>query len=395
MANMKIRHLVEKPGRTGPRFFWQPSKALRKAGFKPARLPDERAQAIAKAEALNAEIDRWRMGEGEPGSAHLAAHVQPGTMADLIRRYKESRKYQSKAAKTRAGYDWFLKIVEAWAGPDPVSDIDVQDVQELYETYRDKTPVKAVALVRVLRLLLAFAVREKLIAQNPASKPDLETSKAFTGRLWPREAVQMFVEAADEMGRPSLGTAILIAWWTGQRQGDVLRLTRAAYRGGVFHVTQSKTGSRVLVPHSPIVQARIEAELKRQADKKVESAFLIVSEETGQPYVEDNFRHVFSKLREKVAAKQAAFETPEGPIPTTELRFMWLRHTAITELAQAGGTVPQIAAVSGHAIESVETILNRYLVRTKALAEQACEKRLAWLGGQEQSMSPNAKKLDS
>lgn len=56
---------------------------------------------------------------------------------------------------------------------------------------------------------------------------------------------------------------------------------------------------------------------------------------------------------------------------------------------------PRFAAVSGHAIESVETILNRYLVRTRALAEEACGKRLAWLGNQEQSMSPPAKKLDS
>ncbi len=394
MANLKIRHLVEKPGRNGPRFFWQPAMALRKQGFKPERLPDDRAKAIARAETLNAQLDAWRAGVGDnPGLP--SPKVQAGTMADLIRRYKEGRKWAKTAPKTKKGYQWFLDIIERWAGCDPVTDITPDDVQELYETYREKTPVKAVALIRVLRLLLGQGVRLKMISTNPASKPEMEIKQAFTGKLWPREAVQMFVQEADAMGRHSLGTAVLIAWWTGQRQGDVLRLTRAAYRNGVFHVTQRKTGSRVMVPHSPTVQARIEAELNRQTDKKVESAFLIVSEETGQPYVEDNFRHLFATLRERVARVQPMFETPDGPVETKGLLFMWLRHTAITELAMGGSTVPQIAAVSGHAIESVETILDRYLVRTKALAEAACANRLAWLDTQEQNAALKAKKLDS
>jgi hypothetical protein len=40
-------------------------------------------------------------------------------------------------------------------------------------------------------------------------------------------------------------------------------------------------------------------------------------------------------------------------------------------MAEAGATVPQIASVSGHSIESTQRILETYLPRNRALAEIA------------------------
>ncbi len=55
----------------------------------------------------------------------------------------------------------------------------------------------------------------------------------------------------------------------------------------------------------------------------------------------------------------------------TRLRFNDLRGTAVTLLAEAGATVPQIASITGHTLESVTRILERYLARTKALSDAA------------------------
>jgi hypothetical protein len=46
---MKIRHLVVKRGARGPLHDWQPSAELRAEGWKPLRLPDDPAQAAARA----------------------------------------------------------------------------------------------------------------------------------------------------------------------------------------------------------------------------------------------------------------------------------------------------------------------------------------------------------
>jgi integrase len=41
---------------------------------------------------------------------------------------------------------------------------------------------------------------------------------------------------------------LLLALWTGQRQGDLLRLPWSAYDGTHIRLRQGKTGTRVVIP---------------------------------------------------------------------------------------------------------------------------------------------------
>ena len=62
---------------------------------------------------------------------------------------------------------------------------------------------------------------------------------------------------------------------------------------------------------------------------------IVISETTGQPYKEDNFRHVFARIR--AAAIDGNDET--GRPPCKELDGLWfldLRRTAVVRLAEAG-----------------------------------------------------------
>ena len=65
----KVRHLVLKDGR----YYWQPASALRSAGWRPVRLPEDALAAAAKAEELNAEVDAWRRGEAPAHAPKPAA----------------------------------------------------------------------------------------------------------------------------------------------------------------------------------------------------------------------------------------------------------------------------------------------------------------------------------
>jgi hypothetical protein len=62
----KPRHLVCKGGR----YYWQPSKSLRAAGWRIQRLSSDPMAAAGEAERLNAELDAWRGG-------HRPAHAPP------------------------------------------------------------------------------------------------------------------------------------------------------------------------------------------------------------------------------------------------------------------------------------------------------------------------------
>ena len=61
-----------------------------------------------------------------------------------------------------------------------------------------------------------------------------------------------------------------------------------------------------------------------------------------------------------------------------DLTFHDLRGTAITRMALAGCTVPEIAAVTGHSLKDVETILDMHYLGGRAeLAASAMRKMVA------------------
>ena len=386
MAKVRIRYMTERTGKDGVRYFWQPATGLAKQGWKLERLPNDRAAAIQRAEELNAALDAWRKGQPLPAKTP-AAQVEtpkfgpaPGTFADLIAKYKASRFFTAKAAKTQKGYLENIRTLEKLYHDVQVSYITPTKVQELYDALRQRTPAKANAVVTMLRIILTHGFRIGMVTANAASKPGM-IGLAPSGKLWPLDAVSLMVEACDREGWHSMGTAIIINHWIGQRQGDILAMTRGAYRDGRFWVTQRKTGAKVAVPHSPWVAARVQAELQAQTDRGIEGtpkAHLLLCETTGKAWKEDHFRHVFATVRAVAASEWPSFTMADSnEVALADLDFMHLRHTAVTELAIAGCSTIQIGGITGHTIKSVETILSRYLVRTSAMAEIATDMRMA------------------
>ena len=201
-------------------------------------------------------------------------------------------------------------------------------------------------------------------------------------RSWPHAAIPLFVQAADAMDRHSIGTAVMLNEWLGQREGDVLTMGRHMIRNGNLWIAQSKTKARVALPvHKvPHLERRLaEEEARQQARAKggVLPLQLIVSEETGVAYKEDNFRHVFATVR-----AEAARLAPDGfpvdylmpgrdaskpdamIIRMEDLTFRHLRHTAVTRCGEAEIPATLISAITGQSVKTVEQLLERYMVRT-------------------------------
>ncbi|WP_133251485.1 tyrosine-type recombinase/integrase [Zavarzinia aquatilis] len=395
MAWEKIRYFVERPGRAGKRrHFWQPSEHLRSLGWKLARLSDDREQALAEARRLNRALDDWRKGLAasvEESGAPLpvpAPLPKEGTVAALIAAYKASEEYAALAEKTRHSYRLNLGVIERWAGDVPVRAITAARVQNLYKGIRAKgtrhllwqpaggedrpapapAPSAAAAVVRALSLLWTWGRRAGLCTgDNPAEKPGIKV-RAAKGRIWTAAEVDAMVAAADRAGLHSIGTAIVINEWLGQREGDIIRLTRRQYRDGAFHIRQSKRGAELELPHSPRVAARVAAELARFDDLDIPPAHILISEVSGAAYTTDRFVKDFAKVR---AAAAAANPGMAG------LQFMHLRHTAVTRLFEAECELPLIASITGHTLKHCAEIIDRYGGRTRKMARLATDKRLA------------------
>jgi integrase len=395
MARKRIRYLTERPGPTGPRYFWQPSTVLRGQGWQLTRLPDAFAEAVAAAEQINARVDAWRAGTGEgpngqppagratgKGAAARAPRAAPGSVDALIAAYKASRFWLGLAPKTQRVYAWCLDKISAWAGDAPASAITPALVEKFYqrlqvsgEGERKETPAKAAAVIRVLRLLLEAGRRLEVrpgvpyVTGNAAARPGLTVKRQREPRLWSAEDIAAMVAAADALGWRSVGTAILLNSWIGQRLGDVLALPRWDVAAGALVFRQHKTGRTVSLPVHlvPALVERLTAEAQRPG--AVQSpTHALVHDHTGKPWRPDTFGHVFAEVR-----THAAKARPN----CGDLWFMELRHTAVTRLHEAGVDALGIASITGHSEAGVSAILGRhYLVRTARAAERAFCQRI-------------------
>jgi integrase len=153
--------------------------------------------------------------------------------------------------------------------------------------------------------------------------------------------------------RAELGLAMMLALWTGQRQGDLLRLPWSAYDRSAIRLQQSKTGRRMTIPVGEPLRALLDRTDRRSP--------LMLTNGSGKPWTPDGFRTSWRKACAKAGV--------------SGLTFHDLRGSAVVRLALADATVPQIATFTGHSLRDVEGILDaHYLGRDVKLAEIAIMK---------------------
>ncbi|MBF0391208.1 MAG: hypothetical protein HQL38_00875 [Alphaproteobacteria bacterium] len=399
MARIAIRYFVERPGRGGGvRRFWQPGCGLRAAGWRSTRLADDRAAAIAQAEAINAAVDRWRRGQPpSPPPEHraLVARTAPPGLDDgdvppprpdslkaLIHRYRHSDDFRELRASTRRAYEDNLRSLDRWAGDAPLEVLTPERFVALWKSMRAETPTKAKGVVTMARILFGWARRSglyagyrqggALIPENPATRLNIRGPKPrrCEADLWTPEEIAIFAAVAEHLGRLSVGVAVELNAWVGQREGDLLALTIGQYRDGEIVLRQSKTGARVFLPVNlvPELGDRLAALDAGRLQSRVAPTSLIYNERTGRPWTTHSFRHAFDDIRAEAARWCPSLAARQ---------FMLLRHTAIVRLAEAGSTAEEISAISGHTLQSVNQILERYLVRTRKMASAALRRRVA------------------
>lgn len=341
------RHLVSK-GRDGGKIlhYWQPSRSLRALGFRDRRLSDDPAVAAREAEELNREADRYR----EALAVGEHAKPIPGTMRHLIGAYKASEDFLCLRDSTRRGYLQQLETIGRALGDARLKAVTPPVVQALKRSL-GSTPWQANYALRVLRILFYFGIREGYHeGANPALKFKGFRTPARQ-EVWSHEQERAFLEAAERL-RPSLVTAYLLGIYTAQREGDILTLPWSAYDGEHIRIRQAKTGAFLEIPAAE--------RLRLVLDASPHETETLLADEKGRPWQPDHFRHTWAR----VAAAAGV----------TGVRFQDLRRTSIVRLAEAGCTIPEITAISGHDVTYAAKIIETYMPRTKAMAASAMAK---------------------
>jgi len=308
----------------------------------------------------------WKGGprlEGEPGTpefiasyyAAVSAKRKPttGVLLSLLQGYQASDDFLSLEPRTRADYVKHIKRIEVEFGDFPIGALADRRTRGVFMAWRDRLALKSRRQAdyswQVLARVLSWAMGRGLIGTNPCERGGRLYRGSRAEKVWTDDDERRFLENAPA----HLHLPLLLALWTGQRQGDLLRLPWSAYDGKVIRLQQSKTGARVVIP--------VGAPLKKALDATQRRSPVILVNSEGQPWTPDGFR---SSWRKACAAAGI-----------TGLTFHDLRGSAVTRLALAGAEVPEIVAITGHSLKDAGSILDaHYLNRDPALAESAIRK---------------------
>jgi integrase len=180
--------------------------------------------------------------------------------------------------------------------------------------------------------------------------------------IWLPEHIGAFMKVASiEMQR-----ALIVGLHSGQREGDLLHLPWSAYDGASIKLRQRKSrrgGKPGLLIEIPCTEA-----LRRMLDGMERVSPLILTTKTGQSFKKRYFARLWNEATKKAGLESVLLPSSDDAV---ELHFHDLRGTAVTLLSEAGCTPQQVATITGHSLKTVGRILERYLARTRGLAEQA------------------------
>ncbi len=308
----------------------------------------------------------WKGGPrlpGKPGDPEfiaayneaVARKVQPkaGTLQSVLNGIQSSTDWDDLAERTREDYIKKIRQIEKKFGTFPIAALSDRRTRGVFLAWRDELAKssrrQADYTWQVLARTLSWALGRGLVPANPCEKGGRVYRGTRAEKIWTDDDERTFLANAPA----HLHLPLVLALWTGQRQGDLLRLTWQQYDGERIRLKQSKTGIRVVIPVGAPLKTRLDACRQRVG------RILLSSE--GSEWTEDGFRSSWGK------AQRAA-----GIVGVT---FNNLRGTAVTRLALAKCTEAEIATITGHSLRDVRSTLDaHYLRRDEGLAESAIRK---------------------
>lgn len=214
--------------------------------------------------------------------------------------------------------------------PAPLDAIQPQHVKQ-YLRWRKSAPVRANREKALLSSIWNYAREMGYTAlANPCS--GVKGYKETGRDVYIEDALYKKVHDQADQG---LRDAMDLAYLTGQRVGDTLRMDERDVRDGFIAVSQAKTGAKRRIAIEGELAALIDRIMARKAGHKIRATRLIVTEE-GRPMTTSMLRGRFDKAREAAGIEKDAFQ------------FRDLRAKAGTDKAESSGDILQARDQLGH-----------------------------------------------
>ncbi len=304
--------------------------------------------------------------------------VRPKTVASRVtfREYattwlEERRNSRGEPLRpsTRRTYEQYLDAyLLPRFGDTALPKIERDDVKAWFSTFATDRPTLRARVYGFMRGVLATAVDDELIPENPCR---IRGAGQVTAKARKVIATPAQVDALAAAMPARLALAIQLGAWVQTRNGEALALRRrdvtperiSISRGvtwvssaPVFGPPKTDAGVRDLsVP--PHLAATIRAHLLQHTNPGDDGLLFPAQPGENRPIHQNTYAYYMAQAVEKTTL-------PKG------FRYHWLRHTGLTWAAQAGATVAELQARAGHSTPAMALHYQHSTqTRDEALAE--------------------------
>jgi integrase len=256
---------------------------------------------------------------GEIGSGRTL----PGTFNALCVSYYRSADFCDLKPATQKARRNIIENFRCLHGDKPRKGLKRAHIKDIIGA-KAHTPEAANSLLKVLRVMLSYAVDMEMIDSNPAIGVRRYKVRGDGFHTWSEGEVAQFEERHPINTRARLALELLLA--TCQRRSDVVELGWQHVRGDCIALRQKKTDTPLLIP----IQSNLVAALK--SVPRTNMTFLVT--ERGAPFSVAGFGNWFRDRCDEAGLPQCSAHG--------------LRKLAATRLANAGCSTEQIRAMTGH-----------------------------------------------
>jgi len=247
---------------------------------------------------------------------------RPGSVSAACASYYASQSFRGLAASSQIVRKAVLEAFRREHGGLQIAAMPRKFIAALLDAM---TPTTARNWFKAIRALTDHCIKVGMLKDDPTLGLKPRPIKGDGFHTWTEDEIAAF-EAHHPIGsRERL--ALALGLYSGQRRGDVIRMGRQHVRGGALYVTQAKTGKALAIPVHP--------ELAAVLDHAPGNQLTFLTTARGAAFDGKGFTMWFAKACAKAGL---------GP----QCTFHGLRKAACRRLAEAGCSVNEIAAISGH-----------------------------------------------
>lgn len=250
-----------------------------------------------------------------------AGRATPGTIADLVSRYRASDEWPRKGPATRRAWESSLGKLVDNIGCDPLASLTAERAGRVLATMHAK-PHAADNFRKRMKALWAWGVRQRIARENPwvATRPYAVKTEGF--RPWTETEVDTFCLFYPLGTKEHLALSLMLG--TFARHSDTIRMGPQHVQDARLKFKARKTGANLDIPILPYLAAALAAH-KTGALCYIVTAY-------GLPFSDAGFGNWFADRCKKAGVPGRAHG---------------LRKLAAIRMAEADATLPQLMAWGG------------------------------------------------